>query len=511
MSGDIDYQELFATAPDAMFVMDVHGVVAAVNDEATRFLSYSREEILGRCVSDFVAPEQLDEATRRIEGLSRADTLVPVRRVFVRRDGSRVPGEIFVAAFVSRASGRRMLYSIVRDISRSIAADRLHAEQSARLQALGTLAGGVAHDFNSILASIIGFGELAREGLDSDSPVARDIDRALSAADQARKLTAQILAFGRHEDEKPRPFDFEQAIVAVIRLARSTLSPGTELRFVSDHSPTIVLGDRTRLQQVVVNLCSNAGKAVGDRGGLVVIGLESVELEPRNEWELPSGAYASLTVEDDGPGVPDDVRDLIFEPYFSTRPDAGGTGLGLSVVRSVVAEHGGAICLESGTPGAPGARFRALIPRYSGVDAGVDPVVETSGVTETIDARGGTILVLDDDREVVEVMSRGLSAAGFSVMASTDPFDALQLCSTWGSDIALVLTDESMPEMTGTDFLRRARKAGLQCAALVITGLDPAIDDAERSELGIVEIIHKPVRRALLQRSVRLAINRWEP
>lgn len=507
MRDSVDYEELFAAAPDAMFVMDSRGVVVAANDEATRFVGYQREEILGRCVCDFVAPEQRGESTRRVEELAVTETLAPARRVFVRRDGSRVPGEIYVSAFVSRVSGRRMLYSVVRDISRSVAADRLHAEQSARLQALGTLAGGVAHDFNNILASIIGFGELAREALENDSPAARDIDRALSAADQARKLAAQILAFGRHDEEAFRPLDLEQAIVGVIRLARSTLSAGTDLRFASDHSPTTVLGDRTRLQQAVINLCSNAGKAVSDGGGLVVIGLESIELESGNEWSLPAGGYASLTVEDDGPGVPDDVREFIFEPYFSTRSGTGGTGLGLSVVRSVAEEHGGAICLEAGTAG---ACFRVLIPLYRSAGDQIEAGTDATSNSESNGSSGGTVLVLDDDTEMVEVMSRGLSAAGFSVMGSTDPLDALQLCTTWASEIDLVLTDENMPEMSGTVFLRRARRNGLRCAAIMITGLDPAIDAADRAELGIVEIVNKPVRRASLQRAVSRAIEEWK-
>ncbi|MFW6313714.1 MAG: hybrid sensor histidine kinase/response regulator [Spirochaetota bacterium] len=507
MADSLDYQELFAAAPDAMFVMEAGGVVVAVNAETTRFLGYPREEILGRSVGEFVAPEQLDESSRRTAGLADVETLAPARRVFVRRDGTRVPGEIYVSAFVSRATGRRLIYSIVRDISRSLAVDRLHAEQSVRFQALGALAGGVAHDFNNILASIIGFGELAREQLENDLPAARDIDRALKAAEQARKLTAQILAFGREDDDVWQPVDLEQAIVGIIRLVRSTLSPGTDLRFESDHSPAIVLGDRTRLQQAVINLCSNAGKAVGDRGGLVAIRLESIELEPGNDWSLPAGGYASLTVEDDGPGVPDEVHDFIFDPYFSTRPGAGGTGLGLSVVKSVVVGHGGAIRLEAD---APGARFRTMIPLHRSVEDPVEERAEETGVSESSDSIGRTVLVLDDDPEVVEVMSRGLSAAGFSVMASTDPRDALQLCGTWASDIDLVLTDENMPEMAGTAFLRRARRDGLRCPAVVLTGLDPELGEAERSELGIVAVVHKPVRRTLLQRVARRAIDEWE-
>ncbi|MFW5684679.1 MAG: two-component system sensor histidine kinase NtrB, partial [Spirochaetota bacterium] len=269
------FDEVFRGAPDAIFVMDKGGTILDANDQAERFLGYPASELVGHRASDFVVRDQLETSNRRLDALATGVPVEPARRVFVRADGSRVPGEIFVAVVPRDPPAEHLLVSVIRDVSGTVHLDRLQAEQSVRLQALGTLASGVAHDLNNILASIIGFTELAHEQLAEASGPARDLERALSAADKARKLAAQVLAFGRERGARLEPVDLEQAIVQIIRLVRSTLPAGVDLQFSSDHSHAVVLGDQTRLQQVVLNLCANAGKAIGAGGGRVRIALEA--------------------------------------------------------------------------------------------------------------------------------------------------------------------------------------------------------------------------------------------
>lgn len=480
----IDYRDLLEHAPDAIFVIDRSGIVIDANRQASRFLGYVREEMLGSPITRFVAPEQYTDASRRFERLVHGERVAPVRRVFLRADGTRVPGEIYAALTEAGPA-----ISIVRDVTRIATRERGRAEQSLRLQALGTLASSVAHDFNNILASIIGFAELAREQIDPESDPARDLSRSLRAADQARKLVAQILAFGRQHEGEPRPVDVEQAIVQIIRLVRATLPAGIDLQFTSDHSPATVVGDQTRLQQIVLNLCANAGKAIGERGGTVAISLETVDLSDPGEWLLSPGAYVRLSVVDDGPGVPAEIRDWIFEPFFSTRGGTEGTGLGLSVVKSIVDDHGGAIRLE---PGEGGAHFTIMLPAARSV-AGEESPAEPASTP----ARGaGTVLVLDDEPEAVEIVSRTLGGAGYSVMGSTDPYDALQLVETWGSEIDLVITDQAMPSMEGTEFLSRLRRRGFASTAVMLTGARIDLDESALATLGVARLLRKPVHGA---------------
>lgn len=483
MGGTIDYQELFEHAPDAVLVISPNGAVLDANRRACAFLGYARSALVGSDVSSLIAPDPRRADEEAPPGVRDLIADEPARRLFVRGDGGRVAGEIAGTSVPARAGEGEVIVAVVRDVSERVPAARDRAEVTKRLEALGSLAGGIAHDFNNILASIIGFAELAREQMPADSEAARDLDRALKASGQASKLVGQILAFGKRGSNDRRPVDVEQAIVGIVRLARATLPPTAELRIASDHSHTVVSGDETRLQQVVLNLCANAGKALGPRGGEVRVTVETVELDA-HDWGLSPGRYVALSVEDDGPGVPEEMRDWIFEPYVSTRSASGGTGLGLSVVKNIVESCGGAIRLIDSERG---AHFRVLLPATAGsvADGG-----------EPADAPGegrGTVLLLDDTPDLVEIATRRLSAAGYTVMASDEVYDALQLVNAWGEEIDLVVTDYSMPAMTGTEFLRRAREAGLKAPALVATGMDPVIPDGLRRALGIVDIVRKPL------------------
>jgi PAS domain S-box-containing protein len=353
-----EYQELFQLAPDPILVLDASGAVLDANDEATRFLGYPRDELIGLSVVQTVAPEDRDESTKRLRQLVPGASADPVRRIFMRKDGSRVPGEICARVLSNPDGSLWRTISVIRDASRSVTDERMRDEQAARLQALGSVASGVAHDFNNILATIIGYSELAREQVGAQSDIARDLDRSIRAADQAQHLVEQILAFGRQADGTERAFDVEQAIVAVTRLVRSLLPAGTEFRVESDHSEAVAFGDMARFQQVILNLCSNAGRALGDRRGTVRV---SVRTESGNgEKKL------AITVSDDGPGVPEEIRDRIFEPFFSTRSGGSGTGLGLSLVRTIVESFGGTVVLDDTEIG---ASFTVRLPAADGVES----------------------------------------------------------------------------------------------------------------------------------------------
>jgi two-component system cell cycle sensor histidine kinase/response regulator CckA len=494
--GEQDYAGIFESAPDALILITEDGTIVEANRRAAEMLGYEHSELVGTGFPSLVAPEQHEDAQRQLKLLIEGKPVEPTRRVYVRKDGSRVPGEHIASAIKADDSEKRLFLFSIRDIQSVVHDEQQRVEQSQRLESLGRLASGIAHDFNNILASIIGFAELAKEDLPTGSDAARDLERSLKAADQAKELVGQILAFGRRHDDRKRPVDTEQVLVEIMRLIRSTFPPDVDLQFNSDHSASVIMADRSRIQQVVLNLCGNAGKAMKDTGGTVRIRVSSVDLseEQAAEWGLKPGGYSAISVLDDGPGVPEELRDWIFEPFFTTRQSTGGSGLGLAVVKSIVEDHGGAIRLE---PSTTGAHFRVLIPRHDG------PVEEVENEPTTLATGSETILVLDDEPTFTEILTRILQKAGYSVMVSNDPHDALQLVNAWGSDLDLIITDQSMPDMTGMQFLERVKGEGYSIPAIVISGMNEQSSPEERAHLGVRAVIRKPVHQERATRIVR--------
>ena len=485
-----DFREVFEFAPDAMFILDMDGIVVDANRQASEFFGYERDEIIGASALEFMAPEHRKAANQRLHELRRNESQPPALRTFIRKDGSRVPGEVFVNQLTDENGDATSIVSAVRDASRSVTRQRMQEEAAARMQALGGVASGVAHDFNNILATIVGFAELARESVDADSDAARDLDRSLRASKQASRLVQQILSFGRQATGAERPFDVEQSIVRIIRLIRSSLHDEVKLHFDSDHSHAAVHGDEARFQQIIMNLCGNAGRAIGDGSGSVVIRVRSVQ---------ESGERTvRITVVDDGPGVPAEIREHIFDPFFSTRAGDAGTGLGLSLVKSISESFGGSVVLD---PTESGASFTVSLPALSGA------VELDDGPAAPEQKRGSaTVLVLDDDEAIVEILGRLLRRAGYSIIASTDPLEAIQLATTWSEEIGAILTDFRMPGIDGLSFVRRIRSAGTKAPVIIITAVRPDITALDAQELGIDRILGKPLDAAELTHAVSEAI-----
>ncbi len=489
---EIDFCDVFANAPDAMFVLDLSGTIVHANRQASEFLGYEVDGLSGVSASDLLAPEHRDAGFTRLNDLRESRSGAPVKRVFIRRDGSRVPGEVFVSSLLDESGVPQWIVSAIRDASGSATSERMHAETAARMQALGSVASGVAHDFNNILATIAGFAELARAQVDSDSAIARDLDRSLRATQQAGQLVNQILSFGKQAAGSERPFDVEQSIVRIIRLIRTSLAGNVTLHLESDHARAPLYGDESRFQQIIMNLCTNAGRAIGDSGGTVVIHLRS-----DSECDPPE---VVITVADDGPGIPSESREHIFDAFYSTRVGEVGTGLGLSLVKSITESFGGTVVLDDTERG---ASFTVRLPMFQGSEE-EEPVVEIhtgrSGV--------GTVLVVDDDEAIVEILGRLLRRAGYTVMTTADPFEAVQLASTWRDDIRLILSDFRMPGMDGVSLLRQVRTDGSVAPAVILTAVRPDIEAVDAQSLGIHAIIGKPVDAAVLTQTVAEAIER---
>lgn len=367
--------------------------------------------------------------------------------------------------------------------------------RSQKMQAIGTLAGGIAHDFNNILFPILGYVQMMQEETPPESLHGGYLGKIHASSLRAKKLVDQILAFSRKGDQVFEPVSVPAVLTEVMELVRASLPATIDLNVAIAGETLPVKGDATQIHQVVMNLVTNAYHAMEGRVGCI-----DVRLAPRPAGPDDSVPWLTLTVRDTGCGIDPSVRDCIFDPYFTTKPKEKGTGLGLAVVHGIVKNHGGDIGVES-TPGV-GTTFTVSLPCMEG---GEKPKV---GLEKAPLPMGHEhILVVDDEVEVGMVEQMMLERLGYRVTVASSGQEALQCVTADPESVHLVLTDMTMPQMTGLQLVARIREMGHTLPVLLCTGLKDAAQERAADGLGIVGIVKKPVSMDELAGQVRRAID----
>jgi PAS domain S-box-containing protein len=488
---------LLESAPAGVITTDAAGTIEFVNETAERVFGALRTNLIGRPVETLVA-DASSGALFREPGEAR-------ELLARRRDGSTFPIELSVSQ--AHLGERTVFTGFVRDVS-----DRKHAEeararleaqlrQAQKLETIGTLAGGVAHDFNNILAGVIGYVELAIGALPADSPVRDDLLEVKRAGWRGAELARQILVFSRRTEAKRQQVLLGEIVVEALKLLRATLPSTIEIQQTLAPDTAPVLADPTQMHQVLMNLCINASHAMPD-GGRLEVGLEMVDLVPGSanvSAMLQQGRYVRLTVSDTGHGMDQITLERIFDPFFTTKAPGVGTGLGLSVVHGILTSHGGDITVVS-TPGS-GSTFSVYLPRAR-------ERAEAAAETTPADVTGHEhVLVVDDDTMVAAVTRRVLERYGYRVTVRTSSADALALLQGDPGQYDVVLTDYTMPQLTGMDLARAAHQLRPDLPFLLTSGLGevPSLD--ERQAYGIRELLMKPVNPRDLASAIRRALN----
>jgi signal transduction histidine kinase/ActR/RegA family two-component response regulator len=386
-------------------------------------------------------------------------------------------------------------------------ADRTRLEgqlqQSQKMESIGTLTGGIAHDFNNIMGIILGNTELALEDVPESSPAYSKLKEIKTASLRAANIVKQLLSFSRKTGNKLKPIHITPVIKDALKFLRSTIP--TFIKIDQDFSTTdeIILADPTQINQIVMNLCINASHAMEQTGGNLKVIVEKMILDDHSAKtysNLEGGNYVKVIVSDTGPGISPKIIDQIFDPYFTTKEIGKGSGMGLAVVHGIVKNHGGAISVES-SPG-KGTKFSMLFPLVQ-----QEPVVETPKIQE-IPRGSETILFVDDEVSIVKMAQRMFGRLGYKVETATTPQDALEKFGLNPDHFDLIITDMTMPRMTGMKLSEALMAIRPDIPIIICTGHSTLVDKEKAKELGLAAFLMKPIDISKTAQTIRKVLDK---
>lgn len=497
------HEQLFGAAieqlAEGVLVCDDAGTIAYVNPAFERITGYTRDETIGR------TPRMLNSGSHTAAFYAHLWQTIRDGNIWHgqftnrRKDGSLFAENAIISPVRNTAGDIAWFVKIGRDLTREQKL-QTQLQQAQKMEAIGTLAGGIAHDLNNILTAILGYAQLAQYEVPPASLAADHLQELLGAGDRMRDLVTQILTFSRQTDRVRHRIHPARTVTDVLRLLRAGL-PSTIAIETALESDAAVVADPTEVHQVVMNLCANAAHAMHDRGTLTVrlaerdLDGDFCAAHPR----LRPGPHLCLEVEDTGTGIPPELLPRIFEPYFTTKKLGEGTGLGLAVVHGIVTGLGGDITVYSEAD--TGTVFRVYLPTITdGVEAPEAELEPLRGGTETV-------LIADDEPQIRHVMRCALERLGYHVTACATGMDALDRIRAEPEAYALVVTDHTMPGMTGVELAQHIATIHEHMPVLLCTGFRDVTTAAIAQAAGIVEILPKPLTPAILGRAVRRALD----
>jgi PAS domain S-box-containing protein len=484
---------------EVVVITDRNGRIQYVNPAFSIKTGYSRSEVMG------ANPRLLKSGEHDRDFYKKMwDTLIEGRvwsgQIINRKKDGALFREDATISPVYDGEGRISNFvAVKRDITREESLER-QLRQAMKMEAIGTLAGGIAHDFNNILSVMIGCGQMAKGRLSPDDPVRKDVDQILQAGDRAADLVKQILTFSRQDSQdRFKPLAVQYLLKEVVKLLRSSLPVTIELKHSIDTGCRPILADSSQIHQVLMNLCTNAKQAIGEGYGSITVNLSEITVTGNDEGIAcllnGPGDYVHLEVTDSGCGMDSKLQERIFEPFFTTKAKNHGTGLGLAVVHGIVKKHQGEIVVNSVV--GQGTTFHVYFPIHA-----VDMEVQREIVEP--ECRGNErVMVVDDERSIAQVFERMLGKLGYRVTVFTDSILAVAEFRKHPDEYDLIVTDMTMPNMTGAELAREvlALRSGLP--VIMTTGFSETIDDEKAKRLGIREFLLKPVKKEQLSRVVR--------
>ena len=379
-------------------------------------------------------------------------------------------------------------------------------QQAQKIEAVGQLAGGIAHDFNNILTSILGFSSLIKMNHPEKSELFEDVSDIETAAHRARELVNQILTFCSRKAAEFKPIRIDLIIKEALKLLRSTIPTTIEIKIKVDRIQEHVLADPTLIHQIIMNLCTNASHAMEKKGGILEVNLslnQSKQIPGFDSQKMQAKDFLILKVKDTGYGIPEDLIDKIFDPYFTTKNIGEGTGLGLSVVQGIVRTCGGEITVASKPD--KGTEFTVLFPVAEG---GKDQNADDEPTM--IEGGDESILLIDDEPSVLKVEQRILRKLGYNVTIENDSEKALEKIKREPEKFDLVISDMTMPKMNGATLAEKAMRANPDLPVIICTGYSNRITKEEIRRLGVKALVYKPLSVPSIESEIRKIFNHEE-
>jgi len=484
-------------AYENVMIADKNGIVEYVNPRFEEHTGYTSPDIVGKRLSAFRGGTYSEGHYKSLWRTIADGKTWTGRAVRKKKDGTPYEADTIVSPV--RDNLGRIISTVVieRDVTEQVKLER-QVRQAQKMEAIGTLAGGIAHDFNNIIAGIIGFTEMALEETQIGTPLNRRLSLVLKGAHRGRDLVKQILAFSRASEQEKKPLKISYVLDDALKFLRASIPSTIDIRKnIATHSD-VILADRTEIHQVLLNLCTNAAQAMREAGGVLEVILSDADPSGGEDGVLkqaPPGTYVKLSVRDSGCGMEPEVMERIFDPFFTTKRPGEGTGLGLSVVHGIVKRHDGLINVES-APG-KGSTFHLYFPRLPMEELPVD-------LQKGELPRGkGRILFIDDEELLVEMNRGRLEGLGYEVTTETDALRAFELFRGDPGRYDLVITDYTMPQMTGIELAREMLAIRPEIPILLCSGLDELISQEEVKEAGIKEFLPKAAGKRELVKMIQ--------
>lgn len=487
------------SAREHVFLATHEGQLVYANKAAMQSLEYDAGGILARTIFELapdVTPDDWGETWRQ----ARGGAWPSFEAQFKAQGGRTYP--VSVSASFVQFNGREYLFAFAHDLSREaeLATQLRHAQ---KMEAIGTLAGGIAHDFNNILGGVLGYADLALQDAPEGHPLRPYLQEILAGGHRAADLVRQILTFSRRGEQRQQPLKLAPVVKEALKLLRGSLPATIEIREAIDGACGPVMGDPGQIHQVMMNLCTNAYHAMREHGGTLTVGLREVDAGAEwtsAEFSLEPGRYAELSVADTGCGMDAETRRRIFEPFFTTKKQGEGTGLGLATVHGIVKTHRGAVRVQS-EPGR-GSRFDVLLPLCK---LGGELAAEVTG-DRVAPAGCEAVLLVDNEPAIADSIGAGLQKLGYTVETAANGEEALARVEAAPTRFDLVVSDQTMPRMTGLELARRVLRLRPAQRFILCTGFDETLTRERAMAEGVVDLVAKPytiqdiavrVRRAL--------------
>ncbi len=510
------YRLLADNVTDVIWTRDLNLNLTYISPSIMDQQGFTVEEAMDRTMEETLTPDSLKlvevvfaEELEIERGKQKSTQRSRTIEVEINcKDGSTIWAEVKMS-FLQDNNGKPIgIIGITRNITdrkqaeeekKKMESQLLHAQ---KMESIGTLAGGIAHDFNNILSGIFGYTEISMMDVERESTAYNNLHEVLKAGGRAKDLVSQILAFSRQSDSKPKPVQVKLITKEALKLLRATLPTTIEIH-QNLKSNSVAMADPTQLHQVIMNLCTNAGSAMYEKGGELSVNIVDVDIDSEfvdRPFDVEPGTYIKISVSDTGYGISPEVMERIFDPFFTTKEKGEGTGMGLSVVHGIIKSLGGTITVDSELE--KGSTFKVYIP-----------AIESEAVLEpesAVPLPVGTerILFVDDEESQVNLSKQMLERLGYKVVTRTNSFEALELFKATPNEFDLVITDMTMPNMTGDKLAAELLKIKPNIPIILCTGFSATIDEHKAKAIGIRAFVNKPILMEDIATAIRKVLDK---